>query len=146
MKMAIYKAGETNLDTYVINGRALYTGYLAGKKEDIPVDEYLETMGSEYKCMPVDEAIGFINAAANNAYCKPWQEITEDQWMYALEVLPPEKWHHVDGVEIFRMSEYLTGNIAAHYCRAGKRYFTANRRTSTIYSQIAKAINHVMKY
>ncbi len=48
---------------------------------------------------------------------KPLTEITEEYWWEMLEVLPPEKWETVMGVEIFRMMEYYTGNVTHHFIR-----------------------------
>ena len=106
------------------------------------VAEYLlEKPGAA--CLSFDEALKRISEAEEKAYIKPWTEITEDQWTDALEVLPPQKWRTVDGVELFRMSEYTTGNITAHYARAGGRYFTANRRTSDAYENLAQELKQV---
>ena len=72
-------------------------------------------------------------------------EISEDKYDDALGVLPPEYWRTFDGVNIFRMMEYLTGNITAHYARYERRYFCANRRTSTAYRDIAKEVKELSK-
>ena len=74
---------------------------------------------------------------------KKWTELTEEQWTYWLEVLPPEKWKRVDGVEIFRVCEYLTSNITQHCTHYKGRYFSANRRTSEKYEDIANQIKSI---
>lgn len=55
------------------------------------------------------------------------QEITEEAYWYALEVLPPMQWHTGDGVNRFCMSEFTAGNITNQYAtltRNGeRRYF-----------------------
>jgi hypothetical protein len=145
--LAIYKHGEMSLQTtaYDDNGviRCRFSGYLAGKEKDLTVDEYLATHEG-FKCLPIDEAIKHIHDTESIKLIGSWVEITEDQYMEALECLPPQKWLTVDRVNIFRMSEYTTGNITAHYARTANRYFTALRRTSVSYETIAqevKAIN-----
>lgn len=54
----------------------------------------------------------------------PITEITEEQFMEALEVLPPLCWTAFSGGERFLMSEFLTGSYTAQYARFGDRYFT----------------------
>lgn len=51
-------------------------------------------------------------------------EITEAQFRYALEVLPPVGWRTIRGVESFKMSERYYGQITSIYARVGRRYFT----------------------
>ena len=141
----MYRDGSTNIETTVYRDdagveRCAYTfPYPAGV--DKTVTEYLaENPGAVY--MSFDEALDKISAAEQSKYIKPWMEITEDQWTDALEVLPPEKWQTVNGVELFRMSERPTGDITAHYARIGGRYFTANRRTSDKYEKLAQEVRH----
>lgn len=53
----------------------------------------------------------------------PIKEITEDEWMEALECLPPYKWEQVDGVNRFMMSEFYTAGFTEMYARYnGKHY------------------------
>lgn len=51
-------------------------------------------------------------------------EITEKQYMDALEVLPPMKWGKWLGVESFRMCEFYSGNVTNIYAKCGDRYWT----------------------
>ena len=96
---------------------------------------------SEFEIMLFDDAIPLLETARREKYLSDWTEIDEEQWMNALEVLPPEKWRTVAGVEIFRMCEYLTGTITAHYARLGERYFSANRCARTGYDDIAAEVH-----
>jgi hypothetical protein len=66
-------------------------------------------------------------AAHDEAWTTPPQEITEEQWWDALECLPPEAWKRGDHWETFRMMEYLSGTVTAHYIRKGNRYYVTNR-------------------
>jgi hypothetical protein len=76
-----------------------------------------EAGSPELQIMTLDAALPLMEEAQKSKYCGNWQEITEEDWHDALEVLPPEKWETVRGVNIFRMSEYLAGNITAHYLK-----------------------------
>ena len=64
---------------------------------------------------------------------KPLRKITESQFFYALEVLPPMRWVRENGLETFCMMEYTCGFVTAQYaCRASlrghgpKEYFCKN--------------------
>lgn len=69
----------------------------------------------------------FIDDAAMATYCHAPSEETEEQFWYALEVLPPCKWVRSKGAEAFFVSEALTGDIYSWHVRIGKRYWTLNR-------------------
>lgn len=133
-QLVIYKKGETHLQTTITNG---YCDFTDGKRPEA----YLDELGPGFVCIPFDQALELMEQAENEKYLnKPWKEIDEDQWDEWLGVLPPEKWQTVDGVNIFRISERLTGNITMHCASYNDRYFTANRRTIESYESIAAEI------
>ena len=49
--------------------------------------------------------------------------ITEERFMYGLEVLPPCRWHNAGGFEVFHISERLTGNLVSWFAHKGDRYW-----------------------
>ena len=59
----------------------------------------------------------------DDAVRQPAEEITEETFMYMLEVLPPMGWIQRAGSESFKMSEMQCGLMTGIYCRIGKRYF-----------------------
>ena len=93
-----------------------------------------------FEIKEIEAAWELVNQAQGEKYLSEWQEITPDRWDDMLNILPPEKWQTVAGVEIFRMSERLTGNITAHFARIGERYFEASRRTSEDYGDLAAQV------
>lgn len=136
-QLVIYKRGETHLQTTITNG---YCDYTDGKRPEA----YLDELGPGFVCVPFDQALELIERAENVKYLnKPWKEIDEDQWEDWLCVLPPEKWQTVNGVNIFRISERLTGDITRHCARHNNRYFTANCRTTEPYALIAAQIKTI---
>lgn len=59
--------------------------------------------------------------AVHDAYWRtPPARITAEEWDEALNALPPEGWCKVNGVESFKMSEYLSGGITTIYARKGE--------------------------
>lgn len=136
----IYKPGDRNIQstTYVCADTGMERVQFTGGKT---LEEYMTAKaGQGFEVMPYEIAAPMIESAQIAEYCKPWREITEEQWWDALEVLPPEKWKTANGVEIFRMSEYTSGTVTEHYARLGDRYFSANRDIRADYAGIAGEI------
>lgn len=64
--------------------------------------------------------------------CDQWlskeaEEITEEQWDYALNVLPPVNWHGDEKYSTFFMSERMTMTFTSQYYhdKVNNRYYTA---------------------
>jgi|GEM_PF-4163946 len=135
---AIYEQGKYYLKTTVDNPKGVchYTNKT--------VDEYLKELGNKFSCIPLEEALDKIHEVETASFIKPWKEIDADKYDYWLCVLPPEKWKTVDGVNIFRISERLTGNITQHVATTENRYFAANRRISDSYDRMAKEIKRLV--
>lgn len=73
--------------------------------------------------MSCDDAWKAIDSAALTRYRHDTTEVSEERFMDALNVLPPLGWTTKVGVESFRISERLWGNITDIYARLGERYF-----------------------
>ena len=78
--------------------------------------------GPNLTVLPFDEAEARFEAQFKT---DPVQ-ITESEWWYALEVLPPEDWHHTGAGESFKMSERLAGSITGIYVVLDEGYFMFN--------------------
>jgi hypothetical protein len=141
--MCIYQRGKQYIETACPKDIQPYRSQYGGELFDDLIKELnskLKDGDYPYEIMPLDDACLIIEEINVSTHCKPWREITKEDWWDKLEILPPEKWETVSGVEIFRMMEYYTGNITSHYARIGDRYFTAMRPTSTKYIDIAKEV------
>ena len=58
------------------------------------------------------------------ALCKSEpKQIGEDDFIYALEALPPQGWRHDAAGESFKMAERLNGRITAIYARIGTTFW-----------------------
>jgi hypothetical protein len=51
------------------------------------------------------------------------EEITEEQYLDALEVLPPLDWRGRKGNDSFKFCEFFTSNVTSIYANRGTRYF-----------------------
>lgn len=127
----IYKPGETCIQSLVREDDVV---------EFVNLDyrEYLK-QHPEFVCIDFDDAMERIRAIQDKSL-GILEEITPDKFDDAMNVLPPEKWETVDGVEIFRMMEYTSGTITRHYMRHKRQYFAADYRISTDYQEIARAV------
>jgi hypothetical protein len=136
-QMVMYKHGQTHIQDILIES---LDGVFRTQCQGLTLDEYNEKNGHGFIACTLDDACEEITAIDNSRYLKPFVEITEEIYDEMLECLPPQKWQTVDGVNIFRMMEYLTGNITGHYVSYEGKYYMANRRTTVDYAEIAKEI------
>ncbi len=69
----------------------------------------------------------------NNSLITTPVHISEEFYNDMLEVLPPCRWHNSNGKTFFHVSERLTGNLVAWYCKSGNDHFsfTHNANIST---------------
>lgn len=141
---AIYQRGKNHIQT---SAHTDADGTLWAAYSTMTAAEYCDEKNATraetdppFEIMLLDEASALIEHVNLQKHVHPWREIEKETWWNALEVLPPEKWQTVAGVEIFRMMEYLTGDITAHYARLGDRYFCANRSIKTPYEKIAAEV------
>jgi len=127
--LVAYKDNALNLEAFIEDG--------ASSLGKVPVKE-LESEG----CMIITfkDALERIEKAEEAKYINAPIEITAEEYDYALGCLPPENWKHVRGASVFRMSEYMTSNITAHYVCVNERYFTAMRRNTTKYEALMDEI------
>lgn len=136
--MAFYKPGDHYLQTIVIDGRVQFT--------NLSLEEYKEKH-PEHLFLLVGEALEMVQQELAKLRGK-WLEIEFDVWDKALMSMPPEKWIKVRKIEIFRLSEYFCADFTSHYAKIRinnkYRYFTALRRTSDSYEELAQeVIDHV---
>lgn len=75
----------------------------------------------------------------------PVSEITEKEFWYFLEVLPPNGWKQESGRESFKMSEHWSGPITGIYARIGKRYFTLRDHYKMPHDEIMRLCEEFMK-
>ena len=144
MHHCIYQPGQRNIETACLasDGETLKSPFTGELYSDLltELNGKREEGSPEFQIMLLDSALPLMEEAQKAKYCSDWQEITEDDWYDALEVLPPEKWETVRGVNLFRISEYLTGNITAHYAKLRGKYFTRNCSTSETYEELAEQV------
>ncbi len=90
--------------------------------------------------MPLKEAIKCIDEDNKNTYSTPWKLITEEHYDEMLNTLPPRKWNIDEGVEMFAMSEFMTGSYTSHYATYKGKYYTTIR---DIFSNRIELVNEL---
>lgn len=80
-------------------------------------------LAEEYKGEVVVMESDAAQALHEAKYIEAPKEITEAQFWYWLEVLPPCQWVRRHDSESFHMSEFTTGQITRIVVRIGTRYF-----------------------
>jgi hypothetical protein len=73
----------------------------------------------KYEVMHFDE---FLKRKADRLLT-PIEEISEENYYYALEVLPPMNWGVHNGISSFFMSEFTDGNYTSQYAKRGGKYY-----------------------
>ena len=130
----VYRMGYCHLEAFLKrNGRTQFSNKTVG-------DIRRESPGKKVVVLPLGQVMELIEAEKDAKFVSDWTEIDEERWNDMLCVLPPEKWQTVDGVNLFRMCEYTTGNITTHFARCGGRYFERNCRTTVPYATQAALV------
>jgi hypothetical protein len=91
-----------------------------------------------YSELLTDEALRVLaDAHDEETYIKPvGKRIDSERWWEMLEILPPCKFKTVLGVEMFHISERLTGNIVAWFANDGTNYVEFHHRTNATNEEI----------
>ncbi len=84
--------------------------------------ETLEQVRVRYPGAEIMDWDTFI-ARKEAALATPPLEVDEERWTYALEVLPPARWHNGPDWNSFHISEAVSGNIVTWYIRHAGRYW-----------------------
>jgi len=82
---------------------------------------YTNALTQEYKIMTWDE---FETLQKDYYVGQPLAETTEESFEDMLNVLPPLKWCTINGVEMFCISEMLTGAYTSQYAKCNEKYYT----------------------
>lgn len=134
-KLCFYVEGDISIIDTVKNGtdRSFY--------ENENLDQ-IRKRHPEANLVPYEYALWRINEALKVQYpmLEP-KEITEEEYTYALEVLPPVNWIIDGDNQSFTMSERTYGDITVGYVKKGNTYYTMNCRTHTKHAELLAVCN-----
>lgn len=102
-------------------------------------DELIAQHG-DVEVLTSDEVLQRVSAAALTAP----EEITEAEFIDALNCMPPCHWRRANGAESFQMSERYTANITTVYVRLGTRYFKWRDEMGTAHDTLAAKAHAAM--
>jgi hypothetical protein len=100
-----------------------WEGHIKNYPEAEHFKNYLtDAKNKQYKIMTYDE---YIQLEKDYFTSKPLTEITADRFEEMLNVLPPLKWCTINNIEMFCMSEMLTGTYTSQYLhdRSNNKYY-----------------------
>lgn len=106
--------------------------------------ETLEQIRAKY---PDAELIAWETASRimDEANRLPVSEITEQEFWYYLEVLPPAGWRHGTNNESFKMSERYSGYITSIFARQDNRYFQLRDDIRLSHDEIMRRVSEYIR-
>ena len=94
-------------------------------------DAYKANHGGNVRIVSAEQLDAMTDAYNATLITDP-EPITEAQFWDALEVLPPCRWGKVRGVELFHVSERITGDLVNWYaCLNGRHWHFVDRDRQT---------------
>lgn len=99
--------------------------------------ETLEQIGTRYPNLKVMDFEEF-DSLRYQALKSPPEAITGQDFINALEVLPPLNWHREASSESFKMAELYSGDLTGIYCRIGEKFFYLVDRFSLPHAEIVR--------
>ena len=70
----------------------------------------------------------------------PAKEVDESRYWDMLYVLPPCRWHHYRGIELFHISERITGNIVLWIAGLNGKYYEFAHYASATNEELAAKV------
>lgn len=108
----VFCTATQSIIDYVHTGR--------GETHDAAIRRLQPNYGAALSVMPANEAQHRYEARFKTGV----SEITEEDFLYALNVLPPVGWRTAHGGEVFRISERTAGVVTAIFVAMQGRFFT----------------------
>ncbi|KXS55125.1 MAG: hypothetical protein AWU57_471 [Marinobacter sp. T13-3] len=116
----------------VVDGYVEFSGYLYNNGgPDLTVEEYAAKTGKNVVALSGDQVDAEIAAFNQRTYLDaPARRITLEQFVDALETLPPQAYLDIGRFERFNMMEHLNGTITTQYVRYGDTCLCLNVDTT----------------
>lgn len=102
-------------------------------------EEYAKDRGFTVRVV-TDEEMSAMVADHVASLITPPAPITAERWDDMLNVLPPARWHHCYGVELFHVIERITGDLVTWYAKIGDQHFEMNNRVGAKSEDLALAV------
>jgi hypothetical protein len=119
------------MNRYIIRADEPFRGYVqsvlnrdgtVGYSQGQTLDQYAAEVGAPLRIIDGAELDALIAEYQAGQVTAP-VEITEAQFFEALNILPPSRWRHCMGVEMFHLCEHLDGDLVNWYASLNGRYW-----------------------
>lgn len=124
------------------NFYADYSGQLYNDNgPNLTMVQYRSIEGHEsLKVISLEEMDSLFDSHENSLVTQP-KVITSERYYDMLEVLPPCRWHNAGGLEVFHVSERITGNLVSWFARNGSDYWEFDDLATMTDDQIKAKFN-----
>lgn len=137
-----YTGEEIRTETIENNCKVIKYSYING----LTFEEYQEQKGTPLKIATSEELQKLWENYEKSFDNKPFEEITQNQWEYSLECLPPVKYTRFGRKDsFFFISEAYTGDLHSLYVEKNGKFYTALRNIKTPAKDIINSINKLIK-
>ena len=106
---------------------------------NLDLSAYEADRGYPVKVITTEE-LDRLDAAHKASLITEPHEQTEEEFWYSLEVLPPCKWRTVNGVELFHVSERLTGDLVNWNAQYKGRFWSFTDREGRDMAELADKV------
>lgn len=130
-QVAFSRARKTVIDFVRSDGRTQIQG------------RTLEDLRAEYPDVSIEE-FEVAYKAIESCFIKPVRPVSAEQFIEALEVMPPLNWVRTEDSESFKSMEMTYGNVTRIWVRVGDHYFSlSDRRTLTHVQILQKVVSYL---
>ena len=119
------------------NGTIAYT-------DGLTPEQYASKRGFPVRVISDAELDALTDRWTASQITVPEEEDSQAFW-YALEVLPPCRWHTRRGVELFHISERISHNLVNWHAQVDGRYFTMVHHADADCDVLADAVNQAAR-
>lgn len=126
-QVAVSHARKSVIDFVRPDGRTHYEG------------RTLEELRGEYPDVSIEEFEAAYRAV-ESCFIEPVRPASADQFVDALEALPPLNWVRAEDSESFKSMEMTYGNVTRIWVRVGDRYFSLSDLRTLTHAQILEKV------
>lgn len=126
-QVAFSRARKTVIDFVRPDGRTQICG------------KTLDDLRAEYPDVSIEE-FEVAYKAIESCFIKPVHPVSAEQFIEALEVMPPLNWVRAEDSESFKSMEMTYGNVTRIWVRVGDHYFSLSDRRTLTHAQILERV------
>lgn len=126
------------------SGTVAYSGALYNQGgPNLTLEEYKQAKGKPHLVLVSSSELDDLERTHEASLKTDPTPITEEQYDYWLGCLPPSRWQHIDGCEIFHICERLRGNLVQWCFTKGGKYYGFTNDAALSVDALRAIINEV---